>query len=182
LPLSLLVGAGGRSHFLRLAEVALRGQLRLAHRAGAHRGALARALGPCKHLVLAFALDALDVLLVLNLLLHVLVALQDLVVLDLAHLKTLVHLRLELLLQRGHFVRLPAHHVGLARKNFLVDVNHVLLTFLLFELLCTDLDLMSLLVTLLLGHLVLDLAQVEQFGGLLVLGGERRLEVLTVLL
>jgi hypothetical protein len=158
------------------------GQLRLAHSAGTHCGALARALWSCKHLVLAFALNSLDVLLVLNFLFNVLVALEDLVVLDFSHLQALVHLSFKLFLQRSHFVRLLAHHVGLTCENFLMNINHVLLTFFLFKLLCADLDLMSLLIALLLGHLVLDLSQVEQLSGLLVLCWQGGLQVLTVVL
>lgn len=63
-----------------------------------------------------------------------------------------------------------------------MNVDHVLLALLLFELLSTTLHLVSLLVILLFGHVLLNLAQVKQLSRLLVLGRQGSLQVLTVLL
>jgi len=87
--------------------------LRLSHLALTHGGTLGGTLGSGNNFVCALSLDALDVLLVLNLLLDVLVSLEDLVVFDLTHLQSLVHLGLQLLLEGGHFVALLLHKVGL---------------------------------------------------------------------
>lgn len=68
----------------------------------------------------AFLLNALDVLLVLDFFLHVLVSLQDLVVLYFAQLQPFVHAALQFFLEGVHFVGLPRQQVRLARQDFLV--------------------------------------------------------------
>ena len=91
-------------------------------------------------------LDALNVLLVLNLLLHVLVSLQELVVLGLSQLESLVQVRLELLLESVHLVLLLLDELGLGSDNLLVAILHVSLALLSLQLLAADLNLVSLLV------------------------------------
>jgi hypothetical protein len=156
--------------------------LRLRHLAGTHGGALGSTLGSSDDFVGALSLDALNVLLVLDFLLDVLVALEDLIVLDFAHLKSLVHLGFEFLLEGSHLVSLLGHEVGLAGKDLLVHFDHVLFALHLLELLGADLHLVSLLIVLLSGHLLLDLAQVEQLSGRFVQRGQFCLQLLSVLL
>jgi hypothetical protein len=123
----------------------------------------------------------LDVLLVLNFLLHVLVTLQNLVVFHFAELETLVHASLQFLLERVHFVALLAHQVCLTCQNLLVHVHHELLTFLFFQILGARLHDVGLLVILLLSEVGLHLSEVEKFGTLLILVGQLSLKTLPVL-
>jgi hypothetical protein len=91
-------------------------------------------------------LDTINVLLVLNFLLHVLVALKELVVLGLSELETLVKVGLELLFERVHLVLLLLNEFSFLSDDFLMSLLHVLLTLLSLKLLASDLDLMSLLI------------------------------------
>lgn len=91
-------------------------------------------------------LDALNVLLVLNLLLHVLVSLQELVVLSLSELQSLVEVGLELLLQSVHLVLLLLDKLSLSSDDLFVAILHVSLTLLSLQFLAADLNLVSLLV------------------------------------
>ena len=94
----------------------------------------------------ALELDALNVLLVLDLLLDVLVSLQELVVLGLSQLQPLVQVRLQLLLQSVHLVLLLLDQLGLGSNNLLVAILHVSLALLGLQFLAADLNLVSLLV------------------------------------
>lgn len=94
----------------------------------------------------ALELDTLNVLLVLDLLLNILIALQQLVVFGLSKLEALVQVGLELLLESVHLVLLLLDELGLGSDDLLVSVLHVLLAFLLLELLASNLDLVSLLI------------------------------------
>jgi hypothetical protein len=129
----------------------------------------------------ALPLVVLNVLLVLNLLLHVLVTLQNLVMLDLAQLQALVHAAFQLLLKRVHFVALLAHQVRLAGQNLLVNVHHELFALLLFQVLGARLHDVSLLIVLLFREVGLDLPQVKELSTLLVHIGQLGLESLPVL-
>lgn len=100
-------------------------------------------------------------LLVLELLLCVLVALENLIVLDFAKLQPLVHLAFKLLSQGSHLDLLLLHHFSFGRENLFMAVLHVLLALLFFHLVGSLLNLMSLLIVLLLGEINLDLTQVE---------------------
>ena len=71
-------------------------------------------------------LKTLDVLLVLDLLLDVLIALEELVVLSLSKLKSLVEVCLKLLLQSIHLILLLLNQIGLGRNNLLVTFLHIL--------------------------------------------------------
>ena len=73
----------------------------------------------------ALKLLELDLLLVLDLFLHILVPLQKLVVLSLPELKTLIQIRLELFLECIHFVLLLLDKLSLGRNNLLVTGLHV---------------------------------------------------------
>jgi hypothetical protein len=119
--------------------------------------------------------------LVLQLLLHVLVSLEKLVVLDLSLLEPLVHPGLDLFAERVHLVGLLLDECGLRRHNLLVALLHIALALLLLHLLGLYLHLVGLSVLLLAGELLLDLLQVEQLGGLLEGEGQLLLEVLAVL-
>ena len=105
-------------------------------------------------------LVALKSLLVLNLLLRVLVALQNLVVLLFALLQVLVHLVLEAFAARVHFRLLLLHELRFGRKDFFVAIFHVLLPLLLLNFIRLLLHLVSILIVLLLGQVGLDLALV----------------------
>ena len=143
----VLTGGGSTfatAHFGAALVAHLRlGHVCLAARAPAHHGGRAGA-GEAP-----LDLDALEVLLVLQLLLHVLVALQQLVVLDLALLEPLVHARLDLLAERVHLVRLLLNQSGLSRDDLLVALLHVAVALLILHLLRLDLDLVRLRILLL---------------------------------
>ena len=94
----------------------------------------------------ALELDSLDVLLVFDLLLHVLVSLEQLVVLSLTELQSLVQIGLELLLESVHLVLLLLDQLGLGSDDLLVSFLEVSLPLLSLELLASNLDLVGLLV------------------------------------
>lgn len=127
-------------------------------------------------------LDALEVLLVFELLLHVLVSLEEFVVLDLSLLEPLVHSGLDLLPERVHLVGLFLDQSGLGSHYLLVTLLHVALALLLFHLLGLDLDLVGLSVLLLSSELLLDLLEVKELSGLLEGEGKLLLKELPVLL
>lgn len=93
-----------------------------------------------------FELDALDVLLVLDLLFNVLVALKELVMLGLSELQPLIQVSLELLLQSIHLILLLLYELRLGGDDLLVALLHVRLALVGLHLLACDLDLMSLLI------------------------------------
>jgi len=92
-------------------------------------------------------LDSFNILLVFYFLLDVLVPLQKFVVLCFSQLKSLIKIGLKLLLERIHFILLLLNELGLSGNNFLRSFLHVLLSFLGLELLASNLDLMSLLIS-----------------------------------
>lgn len=92
--------------------------------------------------VLLLELDSIDVLLVLDFLLHVLISLKKLVVLGLSQLQSFVQVSLELLLEGIHLILLLLNEFGLRSDDLLLSFLHVLLSFLDFELLCLLLNLM----------------------------------------
>ena len=94
-------------------------------------------------------LVALESLLILDLLLGVLIALQDLVVLLFALLQILVHLIFESLSERVHLRLLLLHELGLGGEDLFVSVLHVLLALALLKLVGLLLHLMSILIVLL---------------------------------
>ena len=144
----------GPAHFaLRLA------QLRRRHHLALRATSCAR-----PYLVSPLLPLPLDVLLILDLFLDVLVPLQDLVVLNLPHFQPLRHLCLKLLLQCLHFFRLLVHQVGLARVHFPAAVLLVEPAFFSFQLVTPDLYLVSFLVVLLLGEVLLLLADVQKLS------------------
>ena len=102
---------------------------------------------------------------VLNFLLDILVSLQDLVVLNLSFLETLVHPQFKSFLVGCHFVGLLLHQLGLRGEDFLMPHFFVRFTFLSSQLHDTTLNLMSFLIVLLLSQVLLDLLKVEQLGG-----------------
>ena len=91
-------------------------------------------------------LDALNVLLVLDFLLHILVALEKLVVLSLSQLEALVKVGFKLLFERVHLVLLSLDEFSLGSDDFLMSFLHVLLALFSLKLLASDLNLMSLLI------------------------------------
>ena len=103
------------------------------------------------HIVSALFLDSLKVLLVFNLLLDVLVALEDLVVLNFSFLQSLVHSELESLFVGSHLVGLLVHQLGLRGQDLLVPSFFVHVSLLLFEVVNSALYLMRFLIVLLLG-------------------------------
>ena len=116
---------------------------------GPHAGGAGSVLGHVGEGLLE--LDSLDVLGVLAFLLDVLVSLQQLVVLRLSQLESLVQVGLELLLQGVHLVLLLLDKLGLGSDDFLVSLLHVLLPLDDLELGCLGLDLMGLSISLWLG-------------------------------
>ena len=121
--------------------------LHLGAHAGSHHASLIGSAGSSVVVLEStLKLDALDVLLVLNFLLDVLVALQQLVVLGLSELKTLVEVGLKLLFERVHLVLLLLDKFSLGSDNLLMSFLHILLALLSLEFLASDLDLMSLLI------------------------------------
>ena len=99
---------------------------------------------------------------VFNLLFHILVALEDAVVFDLALLQSLVHAEFKSLLVRGHLIGLFLHQFSLRRQNLLMPGVVVLFPFFFLKLMHSALHLMCLLVILLLGQVVLDTLEIEQ--------------------
>lgn len=133
--------------------------MHLAHRHGGAAGL--RGAGPLLHIEGTFALLLLNALLVFDLLLDVLVALQDLVVLILANLESLVHLGFQLLLQGLHLLILLHDHVRFTRIHLLLHLLSVLIALLVLERVRLHLDLVGLLVLLLAGGVLLLLPHVE---------------------
>ena len=121
----------------------------MAARAPHHRGRAGAGEAPLD-------LDALQILLVLQLLLHVLVALKHLVVLDLALLESLVHPGLDLFAKGVHLVGLFLNQSCLGGDDLLVALLHVAIALLILHLLRLDLDLMRLRILLLPRELTLD--------------------------
>lgn len=107
-------------------------------------------------------LDPLNVLLVLNFLLHILVPLQKFVVLGLPELKSLVQVGLKLLLECVHLVLLLLDELGLGSNDLLGAFLHVLLPLFGLQFLAPYLNLMCLLILFLLGQIHLDLLHIEQ--------------------
>ena len=155
---------------------------RLAHHGLARHHALPSFRRARSRLIVLLQFVALQCLLVLKLFLCVFVALEDLIVFDLAQLETLVHLALQLLAQRVHLDLLLLHQLRLRSQDLLVPRIHELLAFLFLELVRPLLDLMGLLVVLLFGKVCLDLSQVEQLSRLLEDHGQSLFEDLAVLL
>lgn len=107
-------------------------------------------------IVSALLLDPLKVLLVFNLLLDVLVALEDLVVLNFSLLQSLVHSELQSLLVGSHLVGLLLHQLRLRSQDLLVSSLFVLGRLLLFKVVDSALHLMSFLIVLLFSKIGLD--------------------------
>lgn len=110
-------------------------------------------------------LDALKILLVLELLFHVLVALEQLVVLNLALLESLVHASLNLLAKGVHLVGLFLNQSCLGSNDLLVALLHVAIALLILHLLSLNLDLMSFSILLLSCKLTLNGLKVQKFSG-----------------
>jgi hypothetical protein len=110
-----------------------------------------------------FELDSLDVLLILDFLFHILVSLEELVVLGLSQLQSFVKVSLELLLECIHFLLLLCDELGLRSNNFLVTLLHILFSLVNFELLTFRLYLMGLSIILLSGEVSLDLLRIKEF-------------------
>ena len=91
-------------------------------------------------------LDPLNVLLVLDFLLHILVPLQKFVVFSLSELKSLVQVSLQLLLESIHLILLLLDELGLGSNDLLGAFLHVLLSFFVLEFLAPYLNLMGLLI------------------------------------
>lgn len=121
---------------------------------GHHLAAAVRSAGAV--VVLAVLDILLEGLLALDLLLNILISLQDLIVLHLAQLKTLVHARLQLLFKCIHLVLLFLHKLSLRSKDLLVARLHIVLAFRLLELVCTHLNLVRVLIVLLFRQVGLD--------------------------
>ena len=109
-----------------------------------------------------FELVSLQSLRVLNLLLGVLVALQNLVMLLLALLEVLVHLIFESLSERIHLRLLLLHEFGFRGKNLLVAVLHVLLALAFLQLVSLLLHLVRVLIILLFCEVGLNLALIQE--------------------
>jgi hypothetical protein len=103
-------------------------------------------------------------------------------VLDLPLLEPFVHAGLDLFAQRVHLVRLLLDQGRLRSHYLLVSLLHVPLALLFLHLLALDLNLVCLGILLLAGKLLLDLLEVEEFGGLLEGEGQLLLEEAAVLL
>jgi len=127
-------------------------------------------------------LVALQGLLVLDLLLGIFVALQNLVVLLLTFLEVLVHLILETLAERVHLSLLLLHEFGFGREDLFVAVFHVLLSFPLLYFIGLLLHLMRILIVLLLGQVSLDLALVQKLRREFEYKGQCLLKLLAILL
>lgn len=109
-----------------------------------------------------FELDSLDVLLILNFLFHILVSLEELVVLSLSQLQSFIEVGLELLLEGIHLILLLCDELSLRSNNFLVTLLHILFSLLDFELLAFSLYLMGLSIVLLSSEISLDLLRIEE--------------------
>lgn len=111
-----------------------------------------------------FPLLLLNSLLVLDFLLYVLIALEDLVVFLFSDLKSLVHFGLQFLFQSLHFFLLLHHHVRLRRIHLLLHFVGILGSLLLFNRVGVLLQAVRFGVVLLSGHVNLLLAHVQEFG------------------
>ncbi len=109
-------------------------------------------------------LDAFKILLILELLLDVLVALEELVVLDLALLQALVHASFDLLAKGIHLIGLLLDKSGLCGDNLLMALLHVAIALLILHLLRLDLHLMCLGVLLLTSKLTLNGLEVQELS------------------
>ena len=109
-------------------------------------------------------LGLLDVLLVLDLLLDILVALEQLVVLRLSQLETFVQVGLELLLKRVHLVLLLLNQSCFGGDDLLVATQHICFPLVCLHFLALDLDLVRLLILLLLCEVLLNPLLVQQLG------------------
>lgn len=92
-------------------------------------------------------LDSFNVLLVFNLFLNILISLQKFVMLGLSKLEALIQVSLQFLFKCIHFILLFLNEFGLGSNNFLRSLLHVLLSFFGLELLASNLDLMSILIS-----------------------------------
>ena len=106
-------------------------------------------------------LEPFDVLLVFNLLLDVLVALEDLVVFNFPLLQPLVHSELQSLFVGSHLVGLLLHQLRLGSQDLLVSCLFVESRFLFFKIMDSALDLMSFLIVLLFSKICLDSLQIK---------------------
>ena len=129
-------------------------------RLASHDAAAFGCAGP--GLVVLFELVAFQCLLVLDLFLRVLIALQNLVMLLLTLLEVLVHLIFESLSERIHLRLLLLHEFGFRGKNLLVAVLHVLLALALLQLVSLLLHLVRVLIILLFCEVGLNLALIQE--------------------
>jgi hypothetical protein len=142
------------AHLLR----ALIAHLGLIHSLTASHGCSARASEA------SLNLDALKILLVLKLLLDVLVALEKLVVFDLALLQSLIHACFYLLAKSIHLIGLLLDKGCLSGDNLLMALLHVAIALFILHLLCLDLNLVSLGILLLTGELTLNGLKVQELS------------------
>lgn len=133
-------------------------------------------------LISLFELDSLDFLLVFNLLLHVLVPLQKLVVLGFSELQSFIEVALELLFERVHLILLLLDELGLCGDDLLMSFLHVLFPLLAFQVLALNLGFMRILIILLFGEIGLYLLLVQKFGAIFESQWESFLEDLSVFL
>ena len=124
------------------------------------------------HIVSAFFLNSLKVLLVLDLFLDILVSLQNLVVLNFSFLQSFVHSELKSLFVSSHLVSLLLHQLWLRSQDFLVSSFFIKICFLSFELTNSALDLMGFLIVLLLCQVSLNSLEVKEFSRCLKGKGE----------
>ena len=101
-------------------------------------------------------------MLVLNLLLHVLVSLQKLVVLNLSQSKSLIQVGFKVLLKSRHLVLLLLDELVLSSDDLLLSFLHVLLSLVSLHFVALVLDLMGRSIVFLLGKLSLDLLLVQK--------------------
>ena len=109
-----------------------------------------------------FELVAFQCLLILDLFLRVLIALQNLVMFLLTLFEVLVHLIFETLSERIHLRLLLLHEFGFRSKDLLVAVLHVLLALALFQLISLLLHLVRVLIILLFCEVGLNLALIQE--------------------
>ena len=138
---------------------------RLVHFGGHHRiNSCARSLAAdilgLEHLLI---LDPLKVLLIFNLLLHVLVSLEELIMLIFSQLQSLIQVALQLLLKSVHLILLLLDEFGFGGNDLLVSLLHVLFSLSDFQILAHHLNLMGLSVLLLLGETLLNSLLIQQF-------------------
>lgn len=170
-------------HYYSLASSGSSG---FAHLGGAHSGcgrhhALAALGRSWTRPISLLKLVTLQSLLVLNALLRVLIRLQNLVVLYLTQLESLIHTPLQLLPQCVHLILLFLHEFGFGSQDLFMAIFKIPLALTLFHFIGALLHLVSLLIILLLGQIGLDLAQVEKLRGELECDGQLLLQRETVL-